>query len=626
MVLIDKIGHNLEQMLFVCSRFDPTTGTDIATRLQIPLQLSYETTIHKAQGLTLDHVIVNCSGIFNPGQLSVAMGRARSSTGLQVTNFLPRHAMTPKDEVLAFINDHEKQFSELCCRKDRPAARVFQDSTSSTLTCTDDSESSEDETVDEMEVLNTLKELMEGTVEAADEDKGDVSIQYVTTDSDASSSTEPVSEPDQQLPPGQPGVTLRVSALFNSRNYLRETMEAIDDDKKDCMRDFSTVAGVQNLADKAALDFFNFYQTCDVTSRGQTKFFSYVYNYSVSTFPDMIRKDLGKVSRTGHKVLLDMLKAIRLKVVEKRQGDVEQAVIEPDVSKSSKGKVRYLAGRCIAKCTKNAYRYLTQHSSNPRHTAKCSSFETKVEHLNFIRTSYEDLQSSDFSSSLQETERRQNLARGLTHVTDETYLFFIELEKERQKKHHLNNVKIYTKLVLSESLRAILNSEALKSSFHNIFESMDNRDSSCIDTLFVEIVRFYMSVANNEFRKFLCRKLQKEKKFRHRVNILTKKKTKKDTLTPKDTQPTASTSQEKAHDVPTSAKSKQLKTRPVAKKRSSEDQVVCFQCKTLNARVKYWIKCKKCNKSFHRKCAGLAETKKWTRYNSPQNDWTCVNW
>ena len=81
------------------------------------------------------------------------------------------------------------------------------------------------------------------------------------------------------------------------------------------------------------------------------------------------------------------------------------------------------------------------------------------------------------------------------------------------------------------------------------------------------------------------------KKIRHRVNILTRKKTKKETLTPKDTQPTASTSQEKAHDVPTSAKSKLLKTRPVAKKRSSEDQVVCFQCKTPNARVKYWIKC-----------------------------------
>ncbi|CAG2229021.1 PIF1 [Mytilus edulis] len=47
----------------------------VASRLQIPLVLSYGATIHKAQGLTLDRVEVDSSNIFKAGQLGVAVGR-----------------------------------------------------------------------------------------------------------------------------------------------------------------------------------------------------------------------------------------------------------------------------------------------------------------------------------------------------------------------------------------------------------------------------------------------------------------------------------------------------------------------------------------------------------------------
>jgi ATP-dependent exoDNAse (exonuclease V) alpha subunit len=59
----------------------------VASRLQIPLVLSFGITIHKSQGLTLDRVEVHCEGIFKAGMLGVAFGRARKKKGLRVVNF-----------------------------------------------------------------------------------------------------------------------------------------------------------------------------------------------------------------------------------------------------------------------------------------------------------------------------------------------------------------------------------------------------------------------------------------------------------------------------------------------------------------------------------------------------------
>jgi len=61
----------------------------IASRKQFPLSLAYGITIHKAQGMTLDKLFVDCSKIFEKGQIYVALSRIRTLNGLFLKNFNP---------------------------------------------------------------------------------------------------------------------------------------------------------------------------------------------------------------------------------------------------------------------------------------------------------------------------------------------------------------------------------------------------------------------------------------------------------------------------------------------------------------------------------------------------------
>ena len=63
---------------------------NIGWRKQIPLNLAYGITVHRAQGMTLDKVLVDCRNMTIPGQIGVALGRASSIAGLQVLNFKTR--------------------------------------------------------------------------------------------------------------------------------------------------------------------------------------------------------------------------------------------------------------------------------------------------------------------------------------------------------------------------------------------------------------------------------------------------------------------------------------------------------------------------------------------------------
>ena len=97
-----------------------------AERYQVPLKLAWAFTVHKAQGMTLDAVKVNVSGIFAPGHLYVALSRVRCREAIQVVGFrkskiiaLPQCVKDFSTRLLALDNDTHLDVNNLaCCREE----------------------------------------------------------------------------------------------------------------------------------------------------------------------------------------------------------------------------------------------------------------------------------------------------------------------------------------------------------------------------------------------------------------------------------------------------------------------------------------------------------------------------
>ena len=64
-------------------------GESIAAATNYPLNLAWATTIHKAQGATLDRAHVDLKGVWEHGQSYVALSRVRSLQDLSIEGLGP---------------------------------------------------------------------------------------------------------------------------------------------------------------------------------------------------------------------------------------------------------------------------------------------------------------------------------------------------------------------------------------------------------------------------------------------------------------------------------------------------------------------------------------------------------
>ena len=105
---------------------------NLAERSQLPLKLTYALTVHKAQGMSLDAVEIDCLNMNRPGQLSVAISRVHHKEGLRVVNFREYCCVKQHTSVTDFYNNLSKEPTVMdlscCITQHRPATLDFTES------------------------------------------------------------------------------------------------------------------------------------------------------------------------------------------------------------------------------------------------------------------------------------------------------------------------------------------------------------------------------------------------------------------------------------------------------------------------------------------------------------------
>ena len=74
----------------------------IGSFTQLPLRTAWAITIHKSQGLTFDHAIINAGRAFSHGQVYVALSRCRTLAGLVLSTPIPPSVITTDPDVVQF--------------------------------------------------------------------------------------------------------------------------------------------------------------------------------------------------------------------------------------------------------------------------------------------------------------------------------------------------------------------------------------------------------------------------------------------------------------------------------------------------------------------------------------------
>jgi hypothetical protein len=497
--------------------YDIKLKQDVATRLQIPLKLGYAFTVHKAQGLTLDSVEIDCRNMNFPGQLGVAIGRATTTEGLRVINFDKCYLKKQPTFLQSYYESESEPILENleCCRKPIHYEDI------GNLGCESSSISHITENLSDSDFDDDFDIFMVDSPQAAPvEDFPEVfQMQNLPDDIDL---RQVIRTDMYHCPETENQVFLNadldylLSHFPEASTFAKQIWKRLKDIFKSSIPGDGKSVGNKHMTNYHK-DVVLFLST-DAYKRMVANLFS---TSSASVSSRQFRAAYTIVEELRKRVVMEASEGFIRQSQEEAAHDSETKQFKG--SEAGKAKVRYIAGWCVAslKHSKKEQVKRNLYKNNAMEAVKVADQE--VRHLEeLIVTEEEIFQCTTDISSLMEVKRKQNIRQGLTNVTDRCFQFFLQLDQEIRKLETIKNLHIHSKQLYTFTLDEINECQSLKETWKALFGDTEHQHGTVLN-LFDQIVAKYVRMSSNQFKKEVNRMFAVEKEKAHRKKVLQKK-------------------------------------------------------------------------------------------------------
>ena len=330
----------------------------------------------------------------------------------------------------------------------------------------------------------------------------------------------------------------------------------------------------------------------------------------------------------------------------------DRQVTQRTLSAASHARVRYVGGYCVAKVRN---KYMQKKNSNMYKVDEESqtTFKETVGALVILDTLRLDEQyvkaTTTNPDSLVDIDRRQNIHRGRTSISDALLDFFLKLCDKCLSLFVDENLNKQGSDIFQFILNELTKDENLYLQYETTVEMTEapiQFQEETVDptmrkqqmrNIYKKIVKLFLMVMLNQFRKDILHSFEVTKKMAHRkqVRVQAPMSVRKKPVTISSIEPSTSGSnvakkptkrKEVAQDVPgpsTSGSNVEKKSKKGEEEEESEDDVLCQSCRTID-KDSQWVQCDSCNNRFHRSCAGLKHHLKWKKVNKKGAKYFCV--
>ena len=471
------------------------TGHKMGSVKQFPLVLAYAVTCHKSQGLTLPSAIVHCSREYVSGLIYVAVSRVKSSEHIQILDFSPRQLLKPQRkavDICTSIHLEAPVASLSCCRNNNIDPDIF-------LSVRDRYQDREEED----DPFSFPQDLLDGNARASFEDD-EVAIPMNLTEVYRQLLTH---ESIRATPSDE--VMMRLLDILSSKKSMNVVSTFREEKNKaiDCLLSESSLEKVKCFLKIVWFHSFLMVESHLVENPDEIvfkigrqgffevrsslhEFFNSIefsrYVCALFDITEMQPPQKAVAVELGNSVHWEFMEGLASVMNQQRQEEAIRFDVD-EMSGVGRSKVRHVGGWAVRKVLTRSRKYIQKNLFT-----KCSSTLATVEnqqiacHLleeNVIRPYSELEETSMFPETLQVTEGRQYRERGLLHISDQAYIFFMELEKRRVELLNFHILKRAREEMVEMALVELKADQELKMSWLQCFENEDICEHKVINRL-----------------------------------------------------------------------------------------------------------------------------------------------